>query len=440
LIDFTKRNLLFSFLGLIVIGIVTALAFAGKPEVGGIYSGNGYPSGPHYNLNLIGKKDNFTCPAPKFQIIKPGSTELSPGDIVEGSCPGDATCEQIFGNVIFMPRNENGAADPISITIESGRKGPKSKPGATVLEVTDWCTQSFPDDGSSPPPWGDGATLRLPYNEYGYAVYARILGKPAEGGDPTFEFTSRTLTLVEDEFGNDLWMLGLVTSQGLFTSTGDLLKRFDSGKKGKGAKKAVEITDLFMFDGEVCFINDASIDLFCEEDVDQDNCALRTDPVNGGINFPVCCAAANLENGDVVLADSCDTVDADGYAFCQDASLVEGPDNTIGDDLNKIGDGNCDPGETCTYVCDFSIEIEDPTNAFGNDPSLIGDGNCDPGETCITVPDQEGEICEVVPVCKDFSSNPVWIFNIEAFVNVLFGVENNGSYIVKLRFYPLPLN
>jgi len=41
-------------------------------------------------------------------------------------------------------------------------------------------------------------------------------------------------------------------------------------------------------------------------------------------------------------------------------------------------------------------------------------------------------------VCKRFDDE--WIFNIADFVTVLFGVENNGSYIVKVRFYPLPLN
>lgn len=138
MVEFTKRSLLFSLLALFAIGIVTALAFAGKPVDGDGYPlGNGYPSGPHYNLNLIGKKDNFTCPAPKYEIIDPGSTGLPQGYIVKGSCPGDATCEEVYGNVIFMPRNENGTNDPISITIESGRKGPKSKPGATAYEVTD---------------------------------------------------------------------------------------------------------------------------------------------------------------------------------------------------------------------------------------------------------------------------------------------------------------
>jgi len=153
MIEFTKRNLLFSFLGLIAIGLIAVSSFAGKPKDDGIFLGNGYPSGPHYNLNLIGKKDNFSCPPPQYLVIADINGD---GDIdqIVGSCDAGDICEQVYGNVIFMPRNENGAADPISITIESGRKGPKSKPGTTEYEVTDWCTQSFPDDGSSPPALG----------------------------------------------------------------------------------------------------------------------------------------------------------------------------------------------------------------------------------------------------------------------------------------------
>jgi hypothetical protein len=46
-------------------------------------------------------------------------------------------------------------------------------------------------------------------------------------------------------------------------------------------------------------------------------------------------------------------------------------------------------------------------------------------------------VCEVSPVCKTFTD--AWIFNIADFVNVLFGAENNGSYNIQVRYYPLPL-
>ena len=422
MIDFTKRNLLFSFLGLIAIGLITVSSFAGKPKDDGIFLGNGYPSGPHYNLNLIGKKDNFSCPPPQYLVIADNNGD---GDIdqIVGSCDAGDICEQVYGNVIFMPRNENGAADPISITIESGRKGPKSKPGTTEYEVTDWCTQSFPDDGSSPPPWGDGATLRLPYNEYGYAVYARILGKPGEDGGPTFDFTSRELVLVEDEFGNNLLLLGLVDENGAYTPQGDPLTRTsgDGGGKGKGgpkgAKKATDISAIFEYTGDVCFIND--VETYCPDfdDTNPEACTVR--------DRPVCCVAVDLDAGEQVV--SCENPDADGFAYCEDSTLTG--------DTN--GDGNCDADENCTFTCELSeITFENPDNDDGENPLLIGDGNCDAGENCTTVATED--VCPVTPVCKYFDGE--WMFNIADFVNVLFGVENNGSYIVKLRFYPLPLN
>ena len=60
----TKRPLLMGLVGLVAMGMATA-AFAGKPtDSAGEFLGNGYPGGPHFNLNLLGKKDHFTCPPP----------------------------------------------------------------------------------------------------------------------------------------------------------------------------------------------------------------------------------------------------------------------------------------------------------------------------------------------------------------------------------------
>ena len=50
----------------------------------GIPFGNGFPSGEHYNLNIIAKKDTFNCPEAKFDPCDPN--------------------QQIYGNVIFIPR------------------------------------------------------------------------------------------------------------------------------------------------------------------------------------------------------------------------------------------------------------------------------------------------------------------------------------------------
>jgi hypothetical protein len=154
-------------------GFVLALcssANAGKPvDDNGIPFGNGFPSGEHYNLIIHGKKAEFQCPDAEFDPI---------------------TGEQIFGNVINIPRVDDGL--PIEIFMESGRKGPKGKTDASTLEVTDWCSKSF--DGS-------GASLRLPKNDAGYAVYARVTGKPGDSTSVMFNYPD--FWYVEDEAGND---------------------------------------------------------------------------------------------------------------------------------------------------------------------------------------------------------------------------------------------
>jgi hypothetical protein len=70
-------------------------AHAGKPvDENGMPFGNGFPSGYHYNLNILGKQGHFTCPPPEY---------------VDGT--------QAYGNVIFIPRDQGN--DSITILTES---------------------------------------------------------------------------------------------------------------------------------------------------------------------------------------------------------------------------------------------------------------------------------------------------------------------------------
>ena len=314
-------------------------AHAGKPvDNEGNPLGNGFPSGPHFNLNILGKQLNFTCP------------EVDPQDL---------------GHVIFVPRDVPGG-DKIQIIIESGKKGPKNNPGATDLEVVDPCTETFPDAGTGDE---DPAVFRLPKNAEGYAVYARITGKPTD--DPTFTFTDRTITLLEDEFGNNLLLLGVIIDGKTFAAICESpdepceLIRTDTNKPGKGVQKAKEITAIFQFSGLVCIENVAG-DLF------DDFCVNDPDP-------PVC-----------VQTDLC----------CLDGELA---------------------GGECLLLTDALFDVE-------------GSFACDNADDIGSGIDWE----EVDAQCKSFADE--WIFNIEEFVNVLFEAENNGSYTVQIRFYPLPLN
>jgi hypothetical protein len=156
-------------------------ALAEKPMRAEEYLGNGFPSGPHHNLILNGKKTDgsFTCPE----------------EDREG------------GNVIFMPRETSEPAGREQILIESGRKGPKSAPETTGLVVTDACTTGLD---------GDAASFKLLADPEGYWVGAVVHGKPIVNGNPAdFHVLSSSLNLVEviDADGTPvkLLTLGLIT-------------------------------------------------------------------------------------------------------------------------------------------------------------------------------------------------------------------------------------
>ncbi|MBN2283992.1 MAG: hypothetical protein JXO48_08895, partial [Deltaproteobacteria bacterium] len=162
----------------------------------------------------------------------------------------------VYGNVIFVPEYSEQAYD-IEILMESGKKGPKSAPAATELEVTDWCSGFAPNDP---------AKLRLPKNDGGYAVYARVLAKPTD--DPDIEIYDPGLALVEDENGNDLLYLGLVTETGFQTE-------YVSFTRTKGKPTAVDITGLFLWTGSIYYLVEPAegeyvSTLFCARDNDAD--------------------------------------------------------------------------------------------------------------------------------------------------------------------------
>jgi hypothetical protein len=232
---------------MLVVGLIFLLispVYATKP--GELVNPNGFPAGEHFNLNIIAKGYDFSCPTLEY----------------------DEYGDPIYGNVIFIPEYP---MYEVKILMESGRKGPKSSPTATELEVTDTCTGFDPNDS---------ATLRLPKNDNGYAVYARALAKPSKDPDDprTIEIFDPELVTVEDEYGNDLLYLGLVTDNGFQTTYAEF-----SRKPGKS--KAVDISGLFKWTGTVCYLNplDSMTDPnHCCVDLDfdgiYDECTPVTDP------------------------------------------------------------------------------------------------------------------------------------------------------------------
>lgn len=178
-------------------------AFAEKPGPV-IDKSNGFPSGEHYNLNIIGKKHGFS----------PQQEQLD----------GDTG----YGNVVFVPESGEGA-----IYMESG-KGKKFEDILQLRVLDNWAGDA------------DGARIQLPKNEAGYRVYARALGKP---GELTSIGLTPGLQLVQDENGNDLYYLGLVTENGFETS-------YQSFERRKGKSKAIDITRLFKWFGTICYFSE----------------------------------------------------------------------------------------------------------------------------------------------------------------------------------------
>lgn len=224
---------------LIALVITAEPALATKP--GQDTNPNGFPSGEHYNLNIIGKKPEFNCPEQKYD---------------------DVTGDPIYGKVIFVPQN----GSDIQIVMKSG-KG-RWAAALTTLEVLDPCTAAFDNDA---------AVLQLPKNEAGYHVYARALATPTDS--PTMEIVP-DLLIVQDEAGNNLIYLGLVTSSGFTTPSASFTRT-------KGKSKAIDITGLFEWTGEVCYLTEAECDpieectamALCCVDEDEDgifeNCELQ---------------------------------------------------------------------------------------------------------------------------------------------------------------------
>jgi hypothetical protein len=182
--------------------------FASATKPGETVNPNGFPSGDHYNLNLIGKKAGFDgCAVP----IDP------------------LTNLPLYGNVVFVP--EYGQGD-IWLQSGSGRKIT-----VATLQVTDPCVTAFD---------GDAAEVQLPALADGYWVYARALGKLTD--NPSMKITPELITVSSTD--ETLVYLGYVTATGFVNAAGTTVYR------AKGKHPAVPISDLFAWQGDVCYVND----------------------------------------------------------------------------------------------------------------------------------------------------------------------------------------
>ena len=283
---------------------------------------NGFPSGPHFNLNIHGMKANFTCPPTEYYWrVTVDANDDGDWDTLVKVCDVEDTCEltdiQAFGNSIFIPESGNR----VQVYVESGKKGPKGATDTAELQVTDWCS-GFKDDAE--------VRFRIPANEAGYDVYARILAKPTD--NPSMTFIAPELSYAEDD--GDLAFIGLLTGSGFQTpSAGFTFTRY------KGKSPAQDITGLFTWSGDLCYTTDA-----------------------------------------------------------------EGRDDTA---LCWIDDGDGVREQSDEYYLPVVVETV-PT--------------CPSGGSLITL------------YCSTYSS--AWVFNIADFVEMFYGIDNDRSKLVNVRFYP----
>jgi hypothetical protein len=267
-----KKGFKISFLVTIMLIFIAGSSFATKP--GEDVNPNGFPSGFHYNLNIIGKKDTFTCPAYLCDYA------------IDPDC---------VANVIYIPADN---ADPVEILMESGTK----RTSVTALNVTDWCTEPFDNDG---------AVVQIPSATYN--VYARALAKPTY--DPNIALLGNSLSYVTDENGNDLYYLGSFSKE--CVTTPDIPEC--SFTRTKGKSKATDITALFEFTGDICYFDTTG---YCDplaDPLDPSYCPATS----------LCCTQVNIGtdddpiwvNRDCVIKEtdvSCDVSQIEVIGYCMD--------------------------------------------------------------------------------------------------------------------------
>ena len=372
----------------LIIGLVpVSIAMAAKPVQNNgsgdlIPIGNGFPSGMHYNLNIHGKKDGFTCPDPSSD-----------------------------NNSVFIPLY--GSAN-ISYVQNINKKGRNSSDTyIDNLIVLDNC--AF-DDGQ--------VLVQIPYETEGYYVYGRILAKPNNGknNDGTSEIILWPNQIVEacdnvtaesenatscDEV---LAPLGMVIGDNVYVAENQTFKRFEQGTekvKGRGKSTAVDITALFTYSG---YVADNITDLNGDKVLDvtdvpggTENATYIVEWFTNNITalgdaFPV------PDSGNPLYYDSTET-----KVICNETTIA------VGD-----GSGYIDTiGEWLMFLADLYTWTQEtaPANLW-----------------ILDAPDNPlpwSYVPRVEFYCNEF------ILNVADLVVSEQEVNNNGTRLLQVRFYPV---
>jgi hypothetical protein len=302
--------------------MMTGTAVAGKP-IDVVMWSNGFPSGPHFNLNIHGKKDDYNC-------------DPSSG-----------------GGSVFVPEYGDSEIDFIQ----------NKKSSVTELTVHDKCGNYD----------GDPALVQLPAGEY--QVYARILAKPQEDGEPRDVVFYPKLI----EACNDTLIILHLNGDGVI----DLL---DLDTDGDG----IPDNDI---DGNGV-VDDADLALYYD--------------------FPdaVDCTDSFLLGTGVVTS---------GGVFDMDSQeLIRTKGNSKAVDVTALFQWS---GYTCDQIYDVNNNGEIDLGDLSMD--LDGDGDIDDNDLQIYL-DMS---------CTFMDS--AWIFDIADLVVYGWDYKNNGAKLVQTRFYPV---
>ncbi len=293
------------FIGIILVGVVVTYsfddfsAFAGKGGVPGKTKAvqdisNGFPSGPHLNLNMHGRTLGW------------------------GGCE-DVTGGDPLGGNINIP--EYGAGN---ITLVSNKKS-----SVTNMTVWDNCTENVNPSDIDP------AVIQLPKNDAGWYVYVRILAQPNNGGGGSASSIILTpdpsvLSMCNDNstapitgFGDFLscddgeigmMPLAVINEGSILNASGVEVKKFESSGKGKGRTFAVDMTDQFLWSGTACNENldstlNGSISLADFDVVDSPGVVNATD-IQKLLDDGLITTTPAMTAGEIVAA-----VDSDGNAL-----------------------------------------------------------------------------------------------------------------------------
>ena len=358
-----------SFTLVAVLGFWILPAMAAKSQQA-IEMSNGMPSGDHETLLIHGKKEGYSCEECK---------------ICETCDPPVLQC-----NVINMP--EYGTA---TIKYVSGKKVKIDE-----LTVFDSCAGWEGTD----PSVDDPAEVWLPYEQEGYWVFARALGKPGKDDEERYIILENesleAYPLLSDVSNPDdvILGLGMITQQGNFKmDTSGTLYRFDGDSdKGKGKSQGKDITDMFLWSG-----------LVFHPDLD----------VNGD----------GVVNELDVIADTCDgDTNLDGI-IDDDELLAWSSAHLDPDDIN--GDGDVTSLDVIADTCPYDSD---------QDGAITYDGNFDKD----TFPDCEFENwlsdntvnTEGDPLWQFYDEE--WVFTIADLVYLNQVVTNEGIKNLQIRFYP----